>query len=97
MGVVNGVAEVAWTLSSFFTAVFGFAVAFALWWLYFDNVDGSAIWAAREEGRTGRYQAWLHGHLPLVIGLAALGVGVEHLVGALATELSAAKRLLVYV
>ena len=30
-----------------------------------------------------------------MIGLAALGVGVEHLVGALATELSAAERLLV--
>ena len=53
VGVVNGVTEVAWTLGSFFTAVFGFAVAFALWWLYFDNVDGSAIRAAREGDERG--------------------------------------------
>lgn len=80
IAVVNGVAEQEWNLISVLTAVLGFSLAFSLWWVYFENVGGSALHSARATGRMKVYQVWLYVHLPLVIGLAATGVGVEHVV-----------------
>jgi len=56
------------------------SLAFSLWWIYFDNIDGAAIRAARAQGRIWLYQGWLYAHLPLVIGLAASAVGVQYVV-----------------
>lgn len=61
-------------------AVFGFSIAFSLWWIYFENIGSSALRSVGATGRIGVYQIWLYGHLPLVIGLTATGVGVEHIV-----------------
>ena len=80
IAVVNGVAEMEWHPMSALTAVFGFSIAFSLWWLYFENVSGSALKTAGASGRIQIFQVWLYVHLPLVISLAATGVGVEHVV-----------------
>jgi len=80
IAVVNGVAEMEWDGTSEITAALGFVTAFCLWWIYFENVGGLALRAASETGRIRVFQLWLYGHLPLVIGLAAAGVGVEHLI-----------------
>jgi len=78
--VVEGVSEHRWEVFSVVAAGFGLSIAFSLWWIYFDNLDGSAIAAAREAGQVGIYQTWLYIHLPLLIGLSATGVGVEHVI-----------------
>lgn len=80
MGVVNGVAQQQWNVLSAITLAFGLSIPFSLWWIYFDNLGGSAIQAARTCRRIWTYQIWLYTHLPLVIGLTATGVGVEHIV-----------------
>lgn len=80
VGVVNGIAEQQWDGKSALAAAFGFSIAFSFWWLYFDHLDASAIQAARERGQINTYQLWLYAHLPLVIGLAATGVGMEHMI-----------------
>ena len=80
LAVVNGVAKQHWNISSAIAAVFGMSIAFSIWWVYFDNLGGSAIQAARTCRRIGAYQIWVYMHLPLVIGLTATGVGVEHVV-----------------
>lgn len=80
VAVVNGVAEQEWNIQSAIAAVLCFCIAFSFWWLYFDHLDASAIQAARESGRIKVYQFWLYAHLPLVIGLTATGVGMEHVV-----------------
>lgn len=80
IAVVDGVSEQKWDVSSAFCAVLGFAIAFCLWWIYFENIDGSALRSAGSSGRLEVFQVWLYGHLPLVIGLAAAGVGVEHII-----------------
>ena len=80
IAVVNGVSEMDWNGLSALTAIFGFMTAFGLWWIYFENVEGSALETARASGRIKILQIWLYIHLPLVIGLAAMGVGVEHIV-----------------
>lgn len=80
IAVVNGVSEMEWDGTSEIAAALGFVCAFCLWWIYFENVGSAALRAASETGRIRVFQVWLYGHLPLVIGLAAAGVGVEHLV-----------------
>ena len=80
IAVVNGVSEVEWTLMNGLTTVFGFVMAFCLWWLYFENVSGTALNQLRSSGKLFWAQVWLYVHLPLVIGLAAAGVGVERMI-----------------
>ena len=80
IAVVNGVSEMDWSVLSSVSAIAGFITAFSLWWIYFENVSGSALETARTSGRIQILQLWLYIHLPLVIGLAATGVGVEHVI-----------------
>ncbi|MDX2272415.1 MAG: low temperature requirement protein A [Cyanobacteriota bacterium] len=80
IAVVDGIAQKDWQVSSVLAAVAGFLIAFSLWWIYFENVGGSALRMAARHGQLWVYQIWLYGHLPLVIGLAATGVGVEQAV-----------------
>jgi low temperature requirement protein LtrA len=80
LGVVNGIADHNWTLSSIISAGLGLGIAFSLWWVYFDTVDGSEIRALRENKQIGIYVTWLYIHFPLMIGFTALGVSVEHVV-----------------
>ena len=55
-------------------------MAFSLWWIYFDTVDGSEIRALRENKQIGIYVTWLYIHFPLIIGFTAFGVSIEHVV-----------------
>jgi len=73
-----GLTRHAWSFQSGLTAALGLSLAFSLWWVYFDNIDGAAIRAARAQGRIWLYQGWLYAHLPLVIGLAASAAGVQY-------------------
>jgi len=69
-----------WGLSLVLAAASGLLVAFSLWWIYFEYTDGEPLKAALDRGKIGIYNLWLYTHLPLVIGLTAAGVGVEHVV-----------------
>jgi low temperature requirement protein LtrA len=55
------------------TAALGFAVAAAVWWIYFDSVRWTAL------GREGlrRSFTWGYGHLLVFAGIAATAVGVH--------------------
>jgi low temperature requirement protein LtrA len=72
LAVVVGTTSVSWGLESGAAAALGFALAGALWWLYFDYVDSSIVKRTIAAGQT-----YLYAHLPLLIGLAALGAGVK--------------------
>jgi low temperature requirement protein LtrA len=72
LAVVVGTTSVSWGLESGATAALGFALAGALWWLYFDYVDSSIV-----KRTIAAAQTYLYAHLPLLIGLAALGAGVK--------------------
>jgi low temperature requirement protein LtrA len=62
------------------SAGLGLGIAFSLWWVYFDTVDGSEIRALRENKQIRIYITWLYIHFPLTIGFTALGVSIEHIV-----------------
>lgn len=78
LGVVIGLAGHEWNIYSTLSVGLGLSIPFSLWWIYFDNIGGSAIRAASEKGRMGIYYIWLYIHFPLVVGLTAIGVGIKH-------------------
>jgi low temperature requirement protein LtrA len=80
VAVINGVVQTEWQFMSVTFAVLGFAIAFSLWWIYFENVGGMALQTAGGAGKVRTLNVWLYGHLPLVIGIAAAGVGVKHVI-----------------
>ena len=64
------------------TAAFGFAIACALWWDYFDRLHGSAearLTAERDNRRRSNLARDLFtlGHFPLLVGTVLFAVGVE--------------------
>ncbi|MBW4561837.1 MAG: low temperature requirement protein A [Mojavia pulchra JT2-VF2] len=83
--VVRGGAQKEWVMSSTAIALLGMSIAFSFWWLYFDSVDGSPL-ETMKAGRINIFLTWLYSHLLLAIGLAATGVGVEHVISINATN-----------
>lgn len=79
ISVVRGVSELEWGILSAVVALLGMVIAFSLWWIYFDSVDGSPLQAMRV-GNMGKGLTWLYSHLPLAIGIAATGVAVQHII-----------------
>ena len=72
LAVVVGTTTVSWGIESGAAAALAFAIAGALWWIYFDYVDSSIVKRTIAAGQT-----YLYAHLPLLIGLAAIGAGVK--------------------
>ena len=79
VAVVKGVAQKEWDVASVVAALLGLSIAFSLWWIYFDSVDGSPLKSVKA-GKIGIAMTWLYAHLPLAIGLAATGVGVDQII-----------------
>ncbi|WP_088242019.1 low temperature requirement protein A [Calothrix rhizosoleniae] len=77
VAVVNGVSEQKWDMATVIAGFFALVTAFSLWWIYFDNLGGTPIETARTEGKVSAINIWLFTHLPFVIGITAMGVGVE--------------------
>ncbi|WP_158620072.1 low temperature requirement protein A [Corallococcus sicarius] len=73
--VVGGVAGQHWAATSVLTAVLSFVFAFAMGWLYFDNVKHATV----NPGRRSAH-AWVYTHLLLMMGLTASGAGAEMLI-----------------
>lgn len=55
---------------------YNLAITCSLWWLYFDDVAGANV----KPGRSP-FILWLFGHLPLTLGLAAVGVALKGAIG----------------
>ena len=75
-GIVAGLAGQDYDPALTGTAALGLLVAFGVWWVYFTNLEGSVL-----QGIGGwSVVAWVYSHFPLMMGLTALGIGVEHAV-----------------
>jgi low temperature requirement protein LtrA len=77
LAVVNSLSNMQWGAGTIAVALLGLSFAFAIWWLYFDTVDGSPL-KAMTKGRMGTGIIWLYAHLPMTMGIIMMGVGVEH-------------------
>lgn len=81
--VATGLHEAHWQIPSLLPAGCGFVLAAAAWWLYFDlgeETAGGHLQDRRNPQSTGTVDRYIYGHLPLTLGLAMLGVGIEQLV-----------------
>lgn len=77
VAVTIGLGHVEWQWSTSITAALGVLLATGIWWLHFDNLDGFVV-RRRGQKTDWRPTIWIYSHLPLAIGLAMVGVGVEH-------------------
>jgi low temperature requirement protein LtrA len=73
LAVVIGVAHAHWVASAVVFAAIGLTMSFSLWWIYFEVVTGEPL---RKLGGF-RPIVWVYAHAPLVMGITALGVGIE--------------------
>ncbi|NEQ74440.1 MAG: low temperature requirement protein A [Okeania sp. SIO2C9] len=85
VAVVGGVSGIEWNLSSIIVALLGLSITFSFWWMYFDTIDNSPLYAMKQ-GKMNIALTWLYSHLPLTIGLTATGVGVEKMIHGLAHD-----------
>jgi low temperature requirement protein LtrA len=69
-----------WSLSAALSAFCGMLIAFLVWWWYFDGARGAAERVVRSHGEAVAFVVWSFAHLPLYLGVAVAGVGVEHIV-----------------
>lgn len=75
---VAGLGHVAWGVESTFTAVMALVVATAIWWLYFDNVEGKVVRREASTRRTWRPTVWIYSHFGIAAGLGIVAIGLEH-------------------
>lgn len=76
VGVVSGVAEhphLSWPAGA--SGLLGMMIAIGLWWIYFDFVSGRA-----PIPRTGMRLLWIYLHLPIAMGITAVGAGILNVV-----------------
>jgi low temperature requirement protein LtrA len=71
-----------WRPQAASSAAAGILFVFAIWWLYFDVVEAVAERRIRSHRDVVRFHAWSYAHLPLYLGIAVAGVGVEHVIAA---------------
>jgi len=76
VGVVSGVAEhthLSWLAGG--SAFLGMLIAIGLWWVYFDFVSGR-----QPIPRTSTRLAWIYLHLPVAMGITAVGASILNVV-----------------
>jgi low temperature requirement protein LtrA len=81
--VAQGVHDTQWTKQAVAVGVVSFVLAAGLWWIAFDLGGGTAkklLLEASDQGRRIAEDIFFYGHLPITLGLAAVGVGIEQLI-----------------
>jgi low temperature requirement protein LtrA len=90
-GTLRGAAEgPALALQTIVAGALGLAMAFALWWLYFDNVMDRPV-------RPGLFSfaGRTYLHLPLLMGITAIGAGVADVIASESSTLESPLRWLI--
>lgn len=84
-GAATGVHDTSWALLPVLVGVAGFALTAAMWWVHFDATAATSADALQDDdadqsGDSARHDLFVYAHLPLTMGVVAVGVGVEELV-----------------
>ena len=75
LAIIIGVGDVNWNPPAVLAAFVGFAMVISIWWNYFGYVDRAVL-----ECSLGNGQAYMFMHLPMLLGLIAMRVGIEHII-----------------
>lgn len=73
-----------WPVQAAISAIGGMAALFAVCWWYFDSATVDATQPIRSRRDAIVFQMWSYAHLPLYLGVAVAGVGLERVVTAAA-------------
>ncbi len=73
LSVVSGMSKVDWWTGSVTTAVLAFGVAMCIWWIYFSFVEEAPFLC-----NLGSGQSYIYVHLPIVIGVVVIGIGMKY-------------------
>jgi low temperature requirement protein LtrA len=80
-GVMRGIeSQESWTTAAATSAIFGLGLVFCYWWWYFDGASAASERPVRTKNQAVRFQVWSYAHLPLYLGIAVLGIGIEHII-----------------
>jgi len=86
VAVMHGIEhQETWTVPAATTAFTAMAIAFGIWWWYFDRIRATAPRPVRTHRDAVRLHLWTYAHLPFNIGLVVAFVGIQ-LVVAIAPE-----------
>jgi low temperature requirement protein LtrA len=69
-----------WSIRAAASAVVGMGLIVAMWWCYYDVADAAGEQMVRSRRDAVRFLVWSYGHLPLYLGIAVTGVGLEHVI-----------------
>lgn len=64
-----------WDLSAASAGALGMAAAFGIWWSYFDHLERAPVQRTRWAG-----QVWFYGHLPFLMAMTALAIGLREVI-----------------
>jgi low temperature requirement protein LtrA len=73
--VLSEVAEKGMGFEPLFMGSLALLITFSLWWVYFDDVAGARI----RRGNLAPF-VWIFAHLPMTIGITAVGVAIKKMV-----------------
>jgi len=83
VGVMRGMeSQEDWPPSAAASAFLGMAIAFVIWWWYFDGALGASEQPVRSKREAVRFHIWSYAHFPLYLGVVVAGAGVERIVTA---------------
>ncbi len=80
ISVVFGIGKTGLTFVSAGAGFMGLLISFALWWGYFDGARGAMTRRLQAREHVKSYQQWLYAHLPLLMGITAVAVGIKHVI-----------------
>jgi low temperature requirement protein LtrA len=69
-----------WSARAAASALLGMGLIVVIWWCYFDVADAVGEHMVRSRRDAVRFQVWSYAHLPLYLGIAVTGVGLEHVI-----------------
>jgi low temperature requirement protein LtrA len=82
LAITAGLHEAHQTFNSIVAAAGALLVATGLWWLYFDNLEGSVVRRDATRKHDWRPTAWIYAHMPLAMCLILNANGLEHVIAA---------------
>lgn len=86
VSVVHGIGRTGLTIVQALTGVMGMLIAFALWWGYFEGAKGAMTRRLQDRTHVKYYQEWIYAHLPMLMGITAVAVGIKHVIFLQPTE-----------
>lgn len=77
---VVAVSGAPWSLELIVNASLAVSVAAGLWWVYFDNMQGSVVRRTGDKPKAWKPTVWIYSHMPLGAALIMVAVGLEQAV-----------------